>query len=99
MNWRLDPRRTGLLIIDVQERLLPAMTEPEARLEKMALAVEVARQFGLPIFHTEQAPDKLGPTVSVVRDALGDGRAARRARSATFPRRPVSARMNCPRRC
>ena len=71
MNWRLDPRRTGLLIIDVQERLLPAMTEPAARLRKVTAAITMARQFGLPLFLTEQAPDKLGPTVGIVREALG----------------------------
>ena len=70
MSWRLDPRSTGLLVIDVQERLLPVMAGPDALLKKTVAAIEVARLFGLPIFHTEQAPEKLGPTVAPIRAAL-----------------------------
>lgn len=71
MSWRLDPLRTGLLIIDVQERLIPAMTGAESLVKKLATAVKVARLFSVPIFHTEQAPEKLGPTIAAVREALG----------------------------
>ena len=72
MSWRLDPTRTGLFVIDVQEKLIPVMHGPEALVKKLVTAVAVARQFGLPIFHTEQAPEKLGPTVAPVREALGE---------------------------
>ena len=71
MSWRLEPNDTGLLVIDVQDRLLPAMVESEARLKKIVTAVRVARLFGLPVFHTEQAPEKLGATAAAVREALG----------------------------
>ena len=71
MSWRLDPARTALLVIDVQEKLLPVMTGAEALVRKLVTAVAVARQFGLPVFHTEQAPEKLGPTIAPVRAALG----------------------------
>ena len=78
VNWRLDPRQTGLLVIDAQERLLPAMAAAEPLLKNLVAALAVARQFGLPIFHTEQAPEKLGPTVARVREALGNGTASPR---------------------
>ena len=80
MSWRLDPKNAGLLVIDVQERLLPAMVESEARLKKIVTAVQVARLFGLPVFHTEQAPEKLGPTAAPVREALGPTAPAPRLR-------------------
>ena len=73
MSWRLDPRQTALLVIDVQERLVPVMTKTEALIRKVVHAVQVARLFGLPIFHTEQAPAKIGPTVAPVLAALGEG--------------------------
>ena len=56
MNWRLDPARSGLLVIDVQEKLVPVMSGAEALVKKLLTAVAVARQFGLPVFRTEQAP-------------------------------------------
>ena len=71
MSWRLDPAHTALLVIDVQEKLIPVMTGAEALVKKLVTAIAVARQFGLPVFHTEQAPDKLGPTIAPVREALG----------------------------
>ncbi len=71
MSWRLNPNETGLLIIDVQERLVPAMTGATALVKRVADSVAVAQLFGLPIFHSEQVPDKLGPTVAPVRAALG----------------------------
>ena len=71
MSWRIDTQASGLLVVDVQERLLPAIHHGDAVAARVALAVRVARLFGLPVFHTEQVPPKLGPTVPVVREALG----------------------------
>ena len=73
MSWRPDPTRSGLLVIDVQEKLVPVMSGAEALVKKLLTAVAVARQFGLPVFHTEQAPEKLGPTIAPLREALGAG--------------------------
>lgn len=72
MSWRLDPRQTALVVIDVQERLVPVMAEPEALVRKVVHAVQVARLFGLAIFHTEQAPTKIGPTVAPILAAFGE---------------------------
>jgi nicotinamidase-related amidase len=72
MSWRLDSKQTGLLIIDVQERLTPVIWESAAMVNAITKAVSVARLFGLPIFLTEQVPAKLGTTVAPVRAALGE---------------------------
>ncbi len=71
MSWRLNPQETGLLVIDVQERLVPAMNAADALVKRVVTCVSVARLFGLPVFHSEQVPEKLGPTVTPVREALG----------------------------
>ncbi len=71
MSWRLDPKACALLVIDMQERLAPVMTHSATVVKRVADAVKVARLFGVPVFHTEQAPDKLGPTVAPIREALG----------------------------
>ena len=71
MSWRIDKTEAGLLVVDIQERLLPAIFHGEAVAARAALAVRVARLFALPIFHTEQVPQKLGTTVAVVREAFG----------------------------
>ncbi len=72
MGWRLDSKQTGLLIIDVQERLTPVIWESARMVKAVVSAVAIARLFGLPIFLTEQVPAKLGPTVAPIRAALGE---------------------------
>ncbi len=70
-----------MLVIDVQVRLVPAMAEPDRLVKRVADSVAVARLFGLPVFHSEQVPAKLGPTVAPVRDALGIATPPARAKS------------------
>ena len=82
MSWRINPHEAGLLVVDIQERLLPAIRGGEGVAARAALAVKVARLFDLPVFHMEQVPHKLGPTVSVVREALGPGQAPAPIKSA-----------------
>lgn len=69
---RLEPKRTAVVVVDVQERLAAAM--PAAQLEQLLRAVkilvEAARLLGAPVFATEQYPRGLGATVSEVRAAL-----------------------------
>jgi nicotinamidase-related amidase len=72
MTWRLDPTETGLLIIDVQERLTPVIWEAPRMIKAVVTAIGVAHLFKLPIFLTEQLPHKLGPTLAPIRAALGN---------------------------
>lgn len=72
MNWRLDPTKTALAIIDIQEKLLPVIAGGDGVAAKAAQMARLARLFGMPILVTEQMPDKLGPTVEGVRDAVAD---------------------------
>ncbi len=72
MSWRIDPAQTALLIIDVQQRLIPVIDGSDALVRKIVHAARVARLFGIPLLHTEQAPDKLGRTVPPIMDALGE---------------------------
>jgi nicotinamidase-related amidase len=72
MSWRLDPTQTGLLIIDVQERLTPVIWEAPRMVKSIVTAIGVAHLFKLQVFLTEQLPNKLGPTVAPIRAALGE---------------------------
>lgn len=67
---RLDPRRTALLVVDVQERMLPHMEQPDLLRERVEVAVACFHALDLPVLVTEQAPEKLGPTdVAAIREA------------------------------
>ena len=58
----LDSTRSTLLLIDVQERLLPAMDDPAGVVSACAFLGQVAGQVGVPVVVTEQYPKGLGPT-------------------------------------
>lgn len=68
-----NPKATGLLIIDLQERLAAVMPEIhfQAVLKGHTVLLEMATLFRLPVAYTEQYPKGLGPTVQPLRDWLG----------------------------
>lgn len=59
-----------LLIIDIQERLAPAMKYQEKVIKNTNVLISTANKMDIPIFVTEQYPKGLGPTVSEIKDGL-----------------------------
>jgi len=60
---RISRAETGLLVIDIQERLLPAIHEKERVLQNALRLVQGAGALKVPVFVTEQYRRGLGPTV------------------------------------
>jgi nicotinamidase-related amidase len=69
----LDRRRSVLLAIDIQERLLPAMTGGEGMLNATRTLIQAARRLEIPVLASEQYPKGLGPTVPDLARDLADG--------------------------
>ncbi len=65
-----DPKKAGLLVVDVQERLWPAMGEQDELLKRIIQAIEVCGHLGLPILVSEQYVKGLGQTLAPVQEAL-----------------------------
>lgn len=51
---------SALLVIDAQEKLLPAIHDGAAVLARIRTLATIASLLGLPVIATEQTPDKLG---------------------------------------
>lgn len=68
MLMRAD--RSTLLVIDIQERLCPALHEAEALVDNSAWLIRVARQLNVPVLVSEQYPKGLGPTVAALQPLL-----------------------------
>jgi nicotinamidase-related amidase len=66
---------TVLVVIDVQERLFPAMDADhrEEVMRNMKVLAVAARRLGLPVLATEQYPKGLGHTLPELAAALGPG--------------------------
>ena len=69
-SWRLRRSATGLLVVDIQERLLPAKFERERVVAEAIRLIRGARVLGLPVFATEQYRKGLGATVPEVAEAI-----------------------------
>jgi nicotinamidase-related amidase len=70
-----DPKpipRTGsiLLLVDFQERLLPAISAAESVLANAVRLAKGAEILRIPVFVTEQYPKGLGPTVAGLKENL-----------------------------
>ena len=68
----LDPLDSFLLVIDVQERLIPAIAGPDADdvVKNTQLLIQAAALFGVPIVASEQYPRGLGATVPSIASLL-----------------------------
>ncbi len=63
-----------LLIVDVQERLAPAIHESEKVVANVVWLAQVAERIGVPVVVTEHFPDKIGATVEAVKAATAGAR-------------------------
>lgn len=67
----LDRARAQLLVVDVQDRLLPAMHEGEAMVERCAVLMQAAQRLGIPVTVSEQYRKGLGATVARLDNVKG----------------------------
>jgi len=67
----LDPDRTALVVVDLQERFAGAIDGWESIVGRAAILARAADMAGLPTIVTEQYPEGLGPTVAPVAEATG----------------------------
>ena len=71
-------RGAGLFVVDLQERLVPAMPDEIVAdvLRNSAILIATAARLELPIVVSQQYPKGLGPTVAPIEAALRDAAAA-----------------------
>jgi nicotinamidase-related amidase len=64
--------KSQLLIIDVQDNLLAAVSGKDRVLDRCVRLVQAAKALSVPITVSQQYPAGLGPTADALRDALGN---------------------------
>lgn len=67
---RLQRNHAGLLVVDLQEKLVPAMFEKERAVTNAVRLIRGASVLDLPVWVTEQYPHGLGSTVPEVAAAV-----------------------------
>lgn len=64
--------QSALVVIDMQERLVPAMQAPARTIANTRLLLKAAQRTGVPALLTEQYPQGLGATVPEIKNVAGD---------------------------
>lgn len=68
----LTPQNTCLIIIDIQEKLLPVMAEPWRIVKNTGSLIHIAKALDIPVLWCQQVPTALGPTVEELSSLLED---------------------------
>lgn len=69
-QYRLKVEDTAILVVDMQEKLLPKITNADEVIRNASFLVNAAKVLGVPVLGTEQYPKGLGPTVEPIRGML-----------------------------
>ena len=66
----INPDDTALVVVDMQEKLLPVVSQNEQILANVQRLLATAEIFSVPVVATEQYPKGLGPTVASLSEAI-----------------------------
>lgn len=66
----IHPNKSCLLIVDIQEKLVPAIHEPETLVKHTRWLTEIANMVGVPVLTSEQYPQGLGKTIPEIADVI-----------------------------
>ncbi|TVR96837.1 MAG: hydrolase [Rhodospirillales bacterium] len=67
---RIQAGQSYLLVVDIQERLAPAVAEPEQVIANTARLLQAAHRLDIPVLASEQYPRGIGQTVAALRALL-----------------------------
>lgn len=68
----ITPKETLLLIIDVQDKLAPAVFEADLVEKNIGKLLRACKLLGVPAIYTEQYPKGLGHTVAPLKELIGE---------------------------
>jgi nicotinamidase-related amidase len=67
---RISAEKAQLLVVDVQDKLLPLIANHQTIVSQSVRIIRAARELELPVTLTEQYPDGLGRTAAAVTEAV-----------------------------
>lgn len=68
----IEREKSCLLVVDIQEKLAPAVAEPAGVIRNSSILMQAAARLGVPVILSEQYPQGLGPTVPELRALAPD---------------------------
>ena len=68
---KLESKKSQLLLIDVQEKLMPVIEDSSWTIARCGLLLEAAREMDIPLLASEQYRKGLGETVAALKEKIG----------------------------
>lgn len=69
----LNREETTIMIIDIQERLVPAMNRKDEVVSNAKIIIQCAKEMDIPVVYTEQYPRGLGHTIEELSQLIEEG--------------------------
>jgi nicotinamidase-related amidase len=69
--YRLEPEKSALVVIDIQERMMPAIPARDEVIKNSVLLMKAANIMGVPVVATTQYLARIGPLLPEVQAELG----------------------------
>lgn len=73
-KYTLDKEDTTIMIIDIQERLVPVMKYKDEVVNNTKILIQASKEMGIPIIYTEQYPKGLGHTIEELAELIENGK-------------------------
>jgi nicotinamidase-related amidase len=89
----VDARKSTLFLVDVQERLLPAMTGGAEAEVRCAILLKAAKALDVPVTVSEQYPKGLGHTVPALREEIGNAPVFEKLTFSCWRDKPIKEHM------
>ncbi len=89
----IEAATSALMVVDVQQRLAPAVQRSEPCVARCRILLEAARRLAVPVLATEQYPEGLGPTVAELAPLLAPERILAKRRFAAGADPKVAAAL------
>ena len=71
-NLHLDPQKCGLLVVDIQERMMRVIPEKETVVKNSVLLLKTAKALGMPVVATTQYVARIGPLLDEISAEMVD---------------------------
>ena len=68
----IKPDKSSLLVVDIQEKLAPAMSDIEGVVENTSILLQAAKRLSIPCLVSEQYPQGLGKTLESLQELFDD---------------------------
>ena len=66
----LNKENTCIVVIDIQQNLMPVMSQKQRLIDNISKLLQLSKIFNIPVILTEQYPKWLGPTIPEISELL-----------------------------